>query len=437
MNGAWCALALAAAAPITAAQTDSSAHDAPPLATLTPWADAVWLALLDRDGSYFGRLSDAGTFQRFNPLMDDEYELDLWTGLFTPLEEAQWTQSDEGVRIAGASINHPFILNSADWRARVPITGAVDFLARFTRRHSLSEQRDYPAVGVEWREALGAWSLRTVIGMHFFKSSADVEIGVRRGPLELRVAVLDAFNNLIFAGLGVAPEETPAHFEYASPPVAARLAFSTRAHPWRLELQVGGSTRSTVQVSFPSSGDPTYSLAEQVGFAGGLVEVHAASRIALVAFATVASATTQRRFPAPSPADLSIRERTSGIGARARVALAPALALELDGRVTWRPEARRTGTGAIVSHRDREHTGAVTVARRPRVGWLGRLGIAVVDRDAGVLAAALTARHARQLMEGGYRFRSGFEIAGGLRWDLDQLPHHPFDGGHLRLTATW
>ena len=61
-----------------------------PFATLTLWADDIWLSLLDRDGSYFGRLAEEGTFQRFHPRMDDEYELDVLTGLFSPDEDARW-----------------------------------------------------------------------------------------------------------------------------------------------------------------------------------------------------------------------------------------------------------------------------------------------------------------------------------------------------------
>ncbi len=421
-----------------AGQSNPPRGDSAPLATLVPWADAAWLALLDRDGSYFGRLSDAGAFQRFNPLMDNEYELDLWTGLFTPAEDARWAVADQGVRLAGASINHPFILNVAEWRGRVPIGGPVDLVAHFLREHSLSVQRDYPVVGVDWRNALGsAWTLRTTLGMHFFKSSADLELGARRGVVELRVAFLDLFNDLIFSGLGVAAEEAPAHFDYASPPLAARLAIRTRARPWRWELQAGGSTRSRVDVSFPATGDPSYSLTEQMRFAGGLVEFHSSARVAFAAYGFVAIATTARRFPAPSTTDLSVDERTTSLGARGRLALTPSLAVELDGRLRWQPEDRATGAGASIAHTDRERFAQVALVRRPPLGWLWRLGVAAMDRDAGVLAPALSATHVRQLMEGGYRFGTGFEIAGGLRWDLDQFPRRPFDGGHLRFAAAW
>ncbi len=59
---------------------------------------------------------------------------------------------------------------------------------------------------------------------------------------------------------------------------------------------------------------------------------------------------------------------------------------------------------------------------------------AVLNRDSEVLPA-LTATNHRHVMEGGYRFSSGFEVTAGLRWDLDQRLRAPFDGGHLRLAA--
>ena len=193
------------------AQTPAERPHAPIL-TLAPWAEDLWLALPDRDGAYFGRIAEQGTFQRFNPLMDSEYELDLRTGLFAAEEDARWAPADRGLRVAGASINHPFILNAADWRERVPITDRVHLLARFRRQRSLTAQRDYPTVGLSWSRALGTpWTVGAGMGMHFFKSSADVEVTIarrwalRRGgfALDVRLALLDAFTNAIFDALGV------------------------------------------------------------------------------------------------------------------------------------------------------------------------------------------------------------------------------------------
>ncbi|MDE0256961.1 MAG: hypothetical protein OXR82_01055, partial [Gammaproteobacteria bacterium] len=81
--GGWGALGLAAvlagvsllAVPSLHAQSDAERSatspagdpDSAAIATLAVWADQVWLSLLDRDGSYYGRLAEEGIFQRFNP----------------------------------------------------------------------------------------------------------------------------------------------------------------------------------------------------------------------------------------------------------------------------------------------------------------------------------------------------------------------------------
>ena len=138
------------AATSPAGETDSVA-----IATLAAWADQVWLSLLDRDGAYRGRLAEEGVFQRFNPEMNDEYELEIRSSLFHPSEDARWAELPNGLRIAGASISHPHILNAVNWRQEIHISGPVDLMARYRRERSLTARRDYPWVGMRWRDVLG------------------------------------------------------------------------------------------------------------------------------------------------------------------------------------------------------------------------------------------------------------------------------------------
>ena len=441
------ALAFLASAPgdITA-QLGTSDLTPTPHTTLLIWADDVWLTLTDRDGSYFGRVADEGTLQRFNPLMDQEYELDLLTGLFTGNEDARWAEIPSGLRVASASINHPFVLNAIDWRGEVPISGSVSLPARYHRQRSLTAQRDYVNLGVEWRDVLGSsWSLTSSLGAHFFKSSADVTLTLARQwnddrggsvRLDLSVAVLDAFNNLIFNTLGVEPEETPAHFSYSTLPLATRIQVVRSSRALHLELHGGLTTRSEVEVSFPAAGDPSYALREQVAFLGGLVQLSLARRMSLAAFGTVAHAATDRRFTPTAPEDLELREDTSVLGWRVAFAATASLGLELDLVATWRPESRRTGGAALSRSNDRQLFGQFGLVRRPPTGWTWRLAYAVLDRRSDVLPQ-LTATNHRQVMDGGYRFESGFEVIAGLRWDLDRLGSTFFDGGQLRFVAQW
>ena len=424
-----------------AAETDSAA-----VATLATWADQVWLSLLDRDGAYYGRLAEEGIFQRFNPEMHAEYELEIRASLFHPGEDARWADLPNGFRVAGASISHPHILNVVDWRQEIHVSGPVDLIARYRRERSLTAQRDYPWVGMRWRDLLGTpWVVQVGIGVHYFKPSADVEFalarswrdrGNRRWGLEARLAALDAFNEAIFQGLRVRADEVDAHYDYAGTPLAARTTLSAAASRWRAELHAGSSRRSEVRVTFPATGLAPFTQFERVAFLGALLQVTPMDRVTLAMYGTWARADIERRAATPG-IGFTLREQTVTVGARTRTRLSPLWAFETDLAQVRRPEWRTPEVGAPLEHRDREVFARAALVRYPEAGWTGRLTYALLDRDAGYLAPWLTARNHRLITEAGHRFRSAFEVTAGGSWDLDNFAQVPFDGGHLRLSAAW
>ncbi|MYA63662.1 MAG: hypothetical protein F4139_01885 [Gemmatimonadetes bacterium] len=429
------------AATSPAGETDSAA-----IATLAAWADQVWLSLLDRDGAYYGRLAEEGIFQRFNPRMNPEYELDIRTSLFHPGEEAQWAEVPNGFRLAAASINHPHILNLVDWRQEIHVSGPVDLMARYRRERTLTARRDYPWIGVRWRGVLGTpWSAQVGIGVHFFKPSADVEVALARSwrdgadrswALEVRLAALDTFNEVIFQGLGVRADEVDAHYDYAGVPLAARTTLRAAASRWRAELHAGSSRRSEVQVTFPATDLAPFTQSEQVRFLGTLLQVTPLDRVTLALHGTWARADTERWAPA-SGLGFALREQTVTLGARARTRLNPAWAVETELVRVRRPEWRTPDGGAPREHRDREVFARAALVRYPEAGWTARLAYTLLDRDSGFLAPWLTAQSHRLITEAGHRFRSGFEVTAGAGWDLDNFGRAPFDGGLLRLSAGW
>ena len=424
-----------------AGETDSAA-----ISTLAAWADQVWLSLLDRDGSYYGRLAEEGIFQRFNPKMHPEYELDIRTSLFHPSEDARWAELPNGFRLAAASINHPHILNIVDWRQEIHVSGPVDMIARYRRERTLTARRDYPRVGVRWRDVLGTpWTVQVGIGVHFFKPSADVEVALARSwrdgedrswTLEVRLAALDAFNEVIFQGLGVRADEVDAHYDYAGAPLAARTTLRAAASRWRAELHAGSSRRSEVRVTFPATGPARFTQIEQVAFLGALLQVTPLERVTLALYGTWARADTERRSPA-SGLGFTLREQTVTAGARSRTRLNPVWAVETDLVRVRRPEWRSPEGGDPREHRDREVFARAALVRYPEAGWTSRLAYTLLDRDAGFLAPWFTEQSHRLITEAGHRFRSGFEVTAGVGWDLDQLGRALFDGGLLRLSAAW
>ena len=420
--------------------------DSAAIATLALWADQVWLSLFDRDGAYYGRLAKEGVFQRFNPGMDHEYELDVRSSLFDSGEDARWGEVPNGFRVAGASISNAHILNVVDWRQEIHVSGPVDLMARYRRERSLTARRDYPWVGMRWREVLGTpWTAQVGLGVHFFKPSADVEVALarswrdrddRRWTLEVRLAALDAFSDAIFQGLGVRADEVDAHFDYAGAPLAARTTLSAAASRWRAELHAGSSRKSEVQVTFPATGRSSFTQLEQVAFLGALLQVAPLERVTFALYGTWAGADTERRAPA-SRLGFTLREQTAAVGAHARTRLNPLWTVETELARVRRPEWRTPGGGARREHRDRAVFARAALVRYPEAGWTGRLAYALLDRDAGFLAPWLTSQNQRLITEAGHRFQSGFEVTAGLRWDLDSFTREAFDGGHLRLSAGW
>ncbi len=370
----------------------------------------------------------------------------MLTSLFTSDEDARWAAAGSGLRVAGTSINHPFILQQVDWRHAAPVSGPVDFLVRYRRQHTLAARRDYPTVGLRWSGVGGSpWSLSTTLGIHFFKASADVELRASRRwgqpsasetRLEFRVALLDTFSDAIFQGLGVAPEETPAHFDYARPPLAGRVLLTRASGPVRFELHAGASARTEVRVTFPETGERSYRLLERVHFVGGLTEVRASERLAIAGYGGVAEADAERRFEGGSLSRLTSEERTSIFGLVLRAWLGPGTGVVAGVRRVGRPETRITEQQPV-RHSDREHSAWAGLRRQPTAGWTWGALVAWMDREAGVLAPWLSGANKRLITDWGYRFVSRFEVTAGVRWDLDYSRDRLFDGGHLRFTAMW
>jgi hypothetical protein len=68
-------------------------------------------------------------------------------------------------------------------------------------------------------------------------------------------------------------------------------------------------------------------------------------------------------------------------------------------------------------------------------GWTGRVLVATVDRQADPDPLLLTAGNQRLVLDGGFRFATGFEVTAGTRWDLDGFSRRAFDGAQLRITS--
>src|SRR5207247_870318 len=195
-------LIIAAAAPCRGQSDSTGLH-----ATLAEWAEDAWLRLLDRDAARDGRLSDQGILQRFNPTIDPDYQINLIRARFGLLDDADWARHPRGARYWGGSINTRDFAEGAEFKEVVPLGRRWSTAVDFTKQDLPELTRSLVRIGFVRRTDAGFFSSieGTLVPL---KPSSDLEAGAGwRRPgreLALYVAVLDAFNDLIYQDLDAA-----------------------------------------------------------------------------------------------------------------------------------------------------------------------------------------------------------------------------------------
>ena len=449
---AFLSIAVAASA---AAQSDSL----PLQATLAGWAEDTWLRLLDRDAARDGRLSDRGILQRFNSTIDPDYQINLIRARFGLLDDAEWYRRPRGARYWGGSVNTRDFAAGAQFKEAVPLGRRWSAKVDFTKQDLPELTRSLVRLGFTRSGDGGFFS--TIEGTLVpLKASSDLEVGAgwRRphGELALYVAVLDAFNDLIYQDLKVLNAAADTALDYERQPVTVRADADWRVTPhWRLEARAGVMLPATIRAYAQLSPDSGFRQHERYGFGGVLVEWHGSERVTLGGFATYVRAVTDR---APLPDgraldDFRLTERTLEAGGLLLARVAPDWVIEGWLARNWRPERRtyRAPPGAPaappdVDYEDVAWSGQAALERRPARGFTGgltyELDLRDVTRGAGGVAAreGSLARHNNEV-----RFEFGWRAAGrwafqlGLGFDLDpgMWPRGWFGGGHGRFILYW
>ena len=313
------------------AETDSAAF-----ATLAAWADQVWLSLLDRDGAYYGRLAEEGIFQRFNPEMHDEYELEIRSSLFHPSEDARWAEQPNGFRVAGASIQpsaHPQRpgLAPGDPRLRprgpdgtLPQRAIAHGTARPPAgRHALARHaRDaVDRAGGDRRPLLQAVRGRGGRAGTLLERRGRPELDAGGAPRSARrIQRGDLPGPGSAGGRGGRPLRLRGGLP--SPPARPLRAAASR---WRAELHAGSSRRSEVQVDLSGNRPGFVHPARKGRVPGSTSPGHTArARGRWRCTAPGRGADTERQAPA-SGLGFTLREQTVTVGARTRTRLKPAV----------------------------------------------------------------------------------------------------------------
>ena len=435
-------LSIAVAAPAAAPAAPAAQSDSLGLrATLAGWADDVWLRLLDRDAARDGRLSDRGILQRFNPTIDPDYQINLIRARFGLLDDADWYRHARGARYWGGSINTRDFAEGAEFKESVPLGPRWSARVDFTKQDLPELTRSLVRIGFVRSGGGTAGFFSSIEGTLVpLKPSSDLEVGAgwrrAQGELALYLAVLDAFNDLIYQDLKVLNAAADTALDYERQPVTLRGTADLRLTPhWRLEARAGVMLPATLRAYAQFAPDSGFRQRERYGFGGVLIEWHESERVTLGGFATYLRAVTDRT-PLPNGRaldDFRLTERTLEAGGLLLARVAPDWVIEGWLARNWRPERRvyRAAAGAPavaadVDYEDAAWSGQAVLARRPARGFTGgvtyEIDLRDVTRGAGEVPAreGSLARHNNEVrLEFGWRAVDRWAFQLGLGLDLD------------------
>jgi len=420
-------------------------------ATLRRWEEDHWLAIYDRSGSYFGRVSDAGILQRFNALMDFEYHIDVISYTPSLTETRDWYQRDDGARAWGGSLNHLKLLAEGHFKVSVPLgeTWATDI--RYIRQETLEAQRSLLWIRFAHDmldKRLRAFARSTLT---FDKSEIDFELGLvwRWMPGELAVSfgALDLFSDIIFQQLEIGPAIAPLALDYTARPYTGRIAVDLPlGHRFRLEAYGLALTPTEVIVESQTRADSGFVQQERYAYAGGLLEWTPNASTAVGAYGTWVRA-RMGRTPLPQGAledAFDLTEKSWQLGVYGIESLSRRFSLEIWIQRLWRTEDRvpRTIVAPQIEYEDRSWGGRSTLTYQAPGGFKADLGFDFLDRDIvkeddvpGL--GGLRRDNCRLRFAAGWRFGRRALFLLGFNRDMDDSDGRGFDGAWGRFALYW
>ncbi|UCC84998.1 MAG: hypothetical protein JSW46_08830 [Gemmatimonadota bacterium] len=420
-------------------------------ATLRGWEERARLAIFDRGGSFFGRLSDQGILQRFNPEMDPEYPLDLISSSFSLGETYEWYRRDNGVRFRAGSISHLRLVQNGDFKAMVPLGRSWATHVRFNHDETLQANRNL--IRLEFRKEMFEERGRTFLTgtLKAEKPETDLELGFTwrppRGEVTVAVAALDVFSNFIYQSLEVDPSVADTALDYTSLPFTARLSLDLDlGRRFRIEAHGLALTPTSVVAESQSNPGDGFAQDERYAYAGGLLEWAPSARVAFGGFATWVRARLDRSpLPMGQTEDaLDLTEKTWQLGVYGIHPLGDRFTAEGWLTRVWRSEDRlhppAAGTSDI-RYEDRSWAGRLNLTYRARSGFRSDLGIDFVARDivgTDRLPGAFDADNSRLRLDLGWTFAARALLILGGAFDLSGGGGSSrFDGAHGRFILYW
>lgn len=447
------ALALAASVACT---SGAAAEPAGVHATLRTWADDTWLKILDRDGARDGRLSRRGILQRFNVTTDDEYWLDLVSKSFPLDDDYRWHHLDRGLRFAAGSVNPRELAETLDFKVRVPLTETWAFDGRFTEAKGPDLDRDLFRATFE--RTLGRGAFASMSGtMGSVKPSTDLEAGggwrSEDGRTEIftGVAILDAFNDIVYVDIGVHPNHADTALVLDRQPWTWRIAAEVAVGP-NLRVEAYGAVMRDAVVRAFAQRSPLegFRQHEEFGFAGGLAEWAFSPDVAVGLWATTIDAGIVRSPLEEGTVehDFTLDESESSIAGFVIVRPHPRWRLESWMAREWRKELRGVNPDAMltpVDYADETWRGTVKALYAAESGFQSVIAVDMDLRDnvrgeseVPTTFDSLGNHNVRFRIDVGWRITDRAELYLGAGYDLDGDNHSDpelFDGGRTRFVV--
>ena len=452
------------------AQTRAAVADTArvPRVALAGWDRRVRLAAWDRSHSAGGVFADRGVMQRWTRAMDHEYDLDLFSALPTPADDAVFYAAENGFRTSAGSITTGHFAVESELHVSVALAHRVGLGVRLVQQEDLSARRAALELGYSVDVGRGhRVGLRHSLAE--YKADLDAEVTYRYAPpaahgatVEATVGRLDIVNNLFTETFVPSVINDDTLRVYAASPYWASGRVSVPVGRVRVEVAGGASPWSRADVHSQSDARVRFGYDSRFAFGGVLAEVTVSDALVAGAIATGTRSEASRRTPAGvvAQSDYAARQAERRVGvfalgrwrslrgeawaaqewrsdrqagtafAGASIDTAYAVAERwtwLRARADWRPGARR---GALL--------GAELVAGLRAFPVVG-------DREEiqrEVLAFYPYGPNWRLTLRAGYRVSPDAEVVVGAALDLDRDPFlagldRRYDGAHVRLRATW
>jgi hypothetical protein len=446
-------MALAPALIIAAAAGPGSLHaqeeSSVARATLRGWEEQVRLAVFDRGGSFYGRTSDRGILQRFNELMDDEYDLDVISSMFSLTQTYSWYQRNDGARFWAGSIDHLQLVQQGDFKTDVALGTSWSAAARFTHDESLRTKRNLLWLG--FAKAFSGETYRLFLRgtLTAQKPEADLEAGFTwqpgRSELTLAVAALDVFSDLVYQTLEVDTAVADTALDYLRHPFTARIALEVPLGS-RIRAEAYGLVMTPTTVLVQSQARPSdgFEQDESYAYAGGLLEWEPSRLSAVGGFATWVRARLDRAALADGPPedDFDLTESSWSLGLYAIHRFDRRVSYEGWVARVWRTEERvrpDTSVAPDVDYQDRTWAGRSSLIYRASSGFRGELGFDFTARWADGPAPVPNGRplgedNSRLRFDLGWEFGGRAMFMAGANLDVDA---GRFDGAHGRFAFYW